>query len=253
MDKIRSQLSNKLGIGSRSEGYTDETILLKSRSTTSQLNYSATSQQPQSAEIDESTKGYQSANNNDLYEYDNAESSNDLHSYNDKSVSNRINEWQAAWNVTNAIQGMFVVSLPFAVAHGGYWALLAMLLVAYVCCYTGKILVDCLYDEKDDELVDIFSGKLRRFVDIKVYKSKRHHRIRNSYVDIAQDVWGSQVGARLVNLAQNIELLMTCILYLVLCGDLFVGSFPDLSLDHSAWTMISCVSGAYFIHITTSY
>lgn len=35
---------------------------------------------------------------------------------------------------------------------------------------------------------------------------------------------------------------MTCILYLVLCGDLFIGSFPEASLDHSAWTMISCMA-----------
>lgn len=41
-----------------------------------------------------------------------------------------------------------------------------------------------------------------------------------------------------MNIAQNIELLMTCILYLVLCGDLFVGSFPE-SLDHASWTIIS--------------
>lgn len=57
-----------------------------------------------------------------------------------------------------------------------------------------------------------------------------------------KDVLGSQIGARLVNIAQNIELLMTCILYLVLCGDLFVGSFPNAPLDHSAWTMISCMA-----------
>ena len=31
-------------------------------------------------------------------------SDNDLFSLNDKSRANRINEWQAAWNVTNAIQ-----------------------------------------------------------------------------------------------------------------------------------------------------
>jgi vesicular inhibitory amino acid transporter len=145
---------------------------------------------------------------------------------------------------------MFVVSLPFAVANGGYWALLAMLVVSYVCCYTGSILVDCLYDESDDEIVDLFqdnsSNKLARFlansspVKLEIAACKRRHRIRTSYVEIAQDVWGSFLGARIVNLAQNIELLMTCILYLVLCGDLFVGSFPD-SLDHSSWTMISCM------------
>lgn len=133
---------------------------------------------------------------------------------------------------------MFVVSLPFAVASGGYWALLAMLVVAYVCCYTGRILIDCLYDEDDDEIVDLFNAKL---IPLKISSCKRRNRIRTSYVDIAKDVWGSKIGGRLVNIAQNIELLMTCILYLVLCGDLFVGSFPDSSLDHSSWTMISCM------------
>lgn len=51
----------------------------------------------------------------------------------------RINEFQAAWNVTNAIQGMFIVSLPFAVLRGGYWAIIAMIGIAYICCYTGKV------------------------------------------------------------------------------------------------------------------
>lgn len=53
----------------------------------------------------------------------------------------RINEFQAAWNVTNAIQGMFIVSLPFAVLRGGYWAIIAMVGIAYICCYTGKVSV----------------------------------------------------------------------------------------------------------------
>lgn len=168
----------------------------------------------------------------------------DLQSYNAKTRLNRIDEWQAAWNVTNAIQGMFVVSLPYAVANGGYWALLAMLVVAYVCCYTGKILVDCLYDDDDDHIVDFFdmdkSNQKKMFnYTLDVCISKRKHRVRSSYVDIAKDVWGSKFGAGVVNLAQNIELLMTCILYLVLCGDLFVGSFPNSPLDHSSWTIIS--------------
>ena len=32
----------------------------------------------------------------------------------------KITEYEAGWNVTNAIQGMFIVSLPYAVYHGGY-------------------------------------------------------------------------------------------------------------------------------------
>lgn len=36
-------------------------------------------------------------------------------------------------------QGMFIVSLPFAVLRGGYWAIAAMVGIAHICCYTGKI------------------------------------------------------------------------------------------------------------------
>lgn len=54
-----------------------------------------------------------------------------------------INEYQAAWNVTNAIQGMFIVSLPYAVLRGGYWAIIAMVGIAYICCYTGKVRHKC--------------------------------------------------------------------------------------------------------------
>jgi vesicular inhibitory amino acid transporter len=143
---------------------------------------------------------------------------------------------------------MFVVSLPYAVANGGYWAIVAMLLVAYVCCYTGKILIDCLYDDDDDQLVNLFDENTAgvKFLPVRpprvdVCISKRKHRVRSTYVDIAAAVWGSRLGAGIVNLAQNIELLMTCILYLVLCGDLFVGSFPNSPLDHSSWTMIACM------------
>lgn len=134
---------------------------------------------------------------------------------------------------------MFVVSLPYAIGSGGYWGFASMMLVAYICCYTGKILIDCLYDDDDDELIDVFQCKLP-FKILKT-KSKRRHRIRHSYVDIATDVWGRSFGARIVGFAQNIELLMTCILYLVLCGDLFVGTFPNLGLNHSIWTTLSCM------------
>lgn len=130
----------------------------------------------------------------------------------------KINEYQAAWNVTNAIQGMFIVSLPFAVLKGGYWAIAAMIGVAYICCYTGKILVDCLYE------FDIQTGK--------------QVRVRNSYVAIAKECFGKKIGSRIVSIAQIIELLMTCILYVVVCGDLMIGTFPDGDIDTRSWMML---------------
>ncbi|KAH3696756.1 vesicular inhibitory amino acid transporter-like [Dreissena polymorpha] len=112
---------------------------------------------------------------------------------------------------------MFIVSFPYAVQQGGYWAIVAMVAVAYICCYTGKILVQCLYEE--DEL-------------------NRRQRVRSSYVEVAEEVMGKTLGGRVVNCAQIIELLMTCILYVLLCGDLLDGSFPGL-INLSAWIVLS--------------
>ncbi|GFQ68450.1 vesicular inhibitory amino acid transporter [Trichonephila clavata] len=134
------------------------------------------------------------------------------------SKGSKIDEWQAGWNVTNAIQGMFIVSLPYAVLYGGYWAVFSLAFVAYICCHTGKILVACLYELND-------KGEMER--------------VRDSYVDIAQSCLGERYGGKMVNCAQIIELLMTCILYVVLCGDLMIGSFPEGPIDQRSWMMIS--------------
>ncbi|KAL3314319.1 hypothetical protein Ciccas_007066, partial [Cichlidogyrus casuarinus] len=46
---------------------------------------------------------------------------------------------------------MFLVSFPFAVIQGGYWAILGMIVTSIVCYYTGMILVDCLYEPLSEE------------------------------------------------------------------------------------------------------
>ena len=114
-------------------------------------------------------------------------------------------------NSSLLFQGMFVVALPYGVFHGGYWAIAAMVGIAHICCHTGKILVDCLYEEPDE----------------KGYR----HKIRFSYKEIAEEVFGKRFGGKLINVAQLIELLMTCILYVVLCGDLLMGAFPTGPID----------------------
>lgn len=115
---------------------------------------------------------------------------------------------------------MFIVSLPYAVLHGGYWAVFSLVFVAYICCYTGKILVECLYEpnEKGEWI-----------------------RVRDSYVDVAKECLGERYGGKLVNAAQIVELLMTCILYVVLCGDLLIGSFPEGIIDQRSWMMLCTI------------
>lgn len=108
---------------------------------------------------------------------------------------------------------MFIVSLPYAVLHGGWWGVFALVFVAYICYYTGLLLIECLYDEQGN-------------------------RILKSYKAVAEQCWGKPWGGRLVLSAQMIELLMTCILYIVLCGDLLEGSFPDAAMDKMGWMLL---------------
>ncbi|KAJ8259420.1 hypothetical protein GJAV_G00169060 [Gymnothorax javanicus] len=133
----------------------------------------------------------------------------------------KITAWEAGWNVTNAIQGMFVLGLPYAILHGGYLGLFLIIFAAVVCCYTGKILIACLYEENEDgELV----------------------RVRDSYVDIANACCAPRfpsLGGYVVNVAQIIELVMTCILYVVVSGNLMYNSFPNMPISQKSWAIIA--------------
>ncbi|XP_062852845.1 vesicular inhibitory amino acid transporter [Trichomycterus rosablanca] len=133
----------------------------------------------------------------------------------------KITAWEAGWNVTNAIQGMFVLGLPYAILHGGYLGLFLIIFAAVVCCYTGKILIACLYEENED-------GQLVR--------------VRDSYVDIANACCVPRfpaLGGHIVNVAQIIELVMTCILYVVVSGNLMYNSFPNLPVSQRSWAIIA--------------
>ncbi|VDM49943.1 unnamed protein product, partial [Toxocara canis] len=115
---------------------------------------------------------------------------------------------QAAWNVTNAIQGMFIVGLPVAVKIGGWWTIGALIGVAYMCYWTGVLLIECLYEDGT--------------------------KVRFSYREVA-DTFHPGMG-RFVLCAQLTELLSTCIIYIVIAGDLLQSCIP--SIDKPAWMML---------------
>uniref|UniRef100_A0A674PAJ7 Vesicular inhibitory amino acid transporter n=1 Tax=Takifugu rubripes TaxID=31033 RepID=A0A674PAJ7_TAKRU len=112
-------------------------------------------------------------------------------------------------SVSVFFQGIFVLGLPFALVRSGYLGLILMVLSAWVCNHTGRILVACLYEEGGSVL--------------KV-------RVRHSYQDIVEascrGLWPRWpgLGGFLVNLSQVIELLMTCTLYLVVSTSLLSDS-----------------------------
>ncbi|TRY59135.1 hypothetical protein DNTS_032392 [Danionella cerebrum] len=123
-----------------------------------------------------------------------------------ESSREKITTWEAGWNVTNAVQGIFVLGLPYALLQSGYLGLLFLMLSPLICSYTGKILVSCLYEEDEN-------GHLVR--------------VRQTYEDIANVCFRHLcpcLGGKLVIGAQLLELLMTCILYLVVSSNLICHS-----------------------------
>ncbi|XP_018597931.2 vesicular inhibitory amino acid transporter [Scleropages formosus] len=137
------------------------------------------------------------------------------------SICPRITTWEAGWNVTNAIQGIFVLGLPYALLQSGYLGLLLLVLAAVICSYTGKILISCLYEEDEE-------GRLIR--------------VRNSYEDVANACCAGlcpRLGGVVVNAAQVVELSMTCVLYLVVSSNLVSHSFLGPPLPLAAWSMAS--------------
>uniref|UniRef100_UPI0037E99398 vesicular inhibitory amino acid transporter-like n=1 Tax=Semicossyphus pulcher TaxID=241346 RepID=UPI0037E99398 len=142
-----------------------------------------------------------------------------------------ITAWEAGWNVTNAIQGIFVLGLPFALVQSGYVGLVLLVLSAWVCNHTGRILVACLYEEEQSG----GSG-----VGSKV-------RVRHSYQDIVEacckGLWPNWPGlwGVMVNVAQVIELLMTCTLYLVVSTSLLSDSVSGMAVPRSVCSLVSLV------------
>ncbi|XP_025976046.2 vesicular inhibitory amino acid transporter-like [Dromaius novaehollandiae] len=135
-----------------------------------------------------------------------------------------LTSWEAGWNVTNAIQGIFVLGLPYAILHSGYSGLFLIILAAALCCYTGKILIACLYEENED-------GQLMR--------------VRDTYEDIANASCKKlfpKLGGTVVSVTQMMELIMTCILYLVVSGNLLSHSFPYVPVTEKTWSVIAFVT-----------
>ncbi|XP_044233327.1 vesicular inhibitory amino acid transporter-like [Thunnus albacares] len=142
-----------------------------------------------------------------------------------------ITAWEAGWNVTNAIQGIFVLGLPFALVQSGYVGLVLLVLSAWVCNHTGRILVACLYEEEE-------SGRSCSMPKI---------RVRHSYQDVVEacckGLWPNWpgLGGWMVNVAQVIELLMTCTLYLVVSTSLLSDSLSGLAVPRSVCSLVSLV------------
>ena len=144
---------------------------------------------------------------------DSTDTKKDLYPGEDKLAST----FATFWNICNTIQGLPILVIPYAVRNGGYLAILTLLLVAAASNYTGKTIVQCLYE------IDPKSGK--------------RNRVRNSYADVG-NAFLPNIGGHLVLATQFLELLVVASVYPLLVGRLLAKSFPHVAVPCWLWTLI---------------
>lgn len=132
--------------------------------------------------------------------------------------------WKAAVNFICDVEGTGLLGLPYAVLNGGVTALAALVIVPVICCYTGSIMVQCLYEERSSP-------------------SRPKVRLRTSIEELGEACWPG-VGRKVVLVLQNTELLMLSASYLVLCGSFLDYAFPAVPLTKVDW---SCIGAAVLL------
>ncbi|GJM94003.1 hypothetical protein PR202_ga10612 [Eleusine coracana subsp. coracana] len=106
-------------------------------------------------------------------------------------------------NLTNAVSGIGVLSMPYAVSQGGWLSLALFVLVGAVCYYTGTLIERCM----------------------RAYPSAIA-----SYPDIGQFAFGSY-GRRAIAFFMYVELYLVAISFLVFEGDNLDKLFPGASFE----------------------
>ncbi|KAI9126154.1 hypothetical protein K1719_002575 [Acacia pycnantha] len=108
--------------------------------------------------------------------------------------------FKTCFNGLNALSGIGILSMPYAVSEGGWLSLTLLLLVAILCWYTGMLLHKCM-----DE---------RPFI--------------KSYPDIGEEAFGYK-GRAIVSIFMYLELYLVATGFLILEGDNLEKLFPNMS------------------------
>ena len=134
----------------------------------------------------------------------------------DRNSTGNSSLWIAVSNILNFIEGIGFLALPYAIKLGGITIIVAFLIVPICSWYTGKLLVECLYD--GDE------------------KNKRV-RIRSTFKELGEILFPNY-GGYLVTFFEKCGLFLGCVSYLVLCGSLMNHTLPSIPM--TAWI---CIAG----------
>ncbi|OIT06178.1 PREDICTED: vesicular GABA transporter-like [Nicotiana attenuata] len=103
------------------------------------------------------------------------------------------------FNGLNALSGVGLLSIAYALSAGGWLSLIMLFLIAIICCYTGFLLKECMSDVPA---------------------------LVKTYPDIGQYGFG-KIGRIMVSVFMYLELYLVAIEFLILEGDNLHKLFPD--------------------------
>ena len=136
-----------------------------------------------------------------------------------------VSVWKATVNIVNYIEGVGFLALPYTLRKGGLAAILAFLIVPIILWYTGKIFIDCLYDNE---------------------KKTKRTRARSTIKDVG-DLLSSKYGGYIVSGCVQIDVFLLSVSYLVLSASLMHHALPTVPITQLQWT---CVAGALVLPTT---
>ena len=106
-----------------------------------------------------------------------------------------------AWNVLNMMVNLNILAIPYAIAVGGMIVIPLIPLVAIMSGFTGKLLIDCMYEHS-------------------VRRCRYKSRVRLDYIEIGQDFLNSEAGGKVIKTLQVINMLCMCVLNITVLGAL---------------------------------
>ena len=134
------------------------------------------------------------------------------------SSSGNLSVWKSVANLINYMEGIGFLALPYAIKRGGITILVAFLILPVCAWYTGKLLIECLYDTD---------------------KKNRRVRSRSTFKELGEILLPKYGGYVFTGFVQ-LGLFFSSVSYLVLCGSLLSNSLPSVPLTMTAWI---CLAG----------
>ncbi|WVY94403.1 hypothetical protein V8G54_033491 [Vigna mungo] len=128
----------------------------------------------------------------------------DLHTSHEGNTS----FFKTCFNLINALSGVGIISMPYALASGGWLSISLLFVIAIACCYTGMLVKRCMDMDPD---------------------------IR-TFPDIGQRAFGYK-GRLMVSIAMNSELYLVVTGFLILEGDNLDKLVPNIQVNLAGVTI----------------